>query len=639
MSDCLLRHYMELFYLFDRQNVSIKDLTAEFHCTKKTIISDIAVIMQLASQYGTAVIEDEFGFLHCQIINEMKYYELATRAIAFFYKHRNNYEEYLRRTQVILLHSLLLGVNDHESLSEKLSFSSSALRLEFKKAKQFIATYQLPNDDYFIAKDLYPEFNKRQALSSALCLVDPKVVPFHTNTEIDSFCQFINRQDTSQNLIKIRNCLKKYQVSLSKDNILKLSIYLAIQKYQIEHRQIISVLPLDISVILATQEYPVARELYNLYNQGKNSIEICSVAMLLLIYNETFELPENSHFKPIFEPFLDQIYTEILSLFNNDWNLHYDDQLYEYSLKRELSRILSKREFNVLGFKNDSIGEDEFHTTHSEDYLSNTLLSEIGMILERVLKVQIYNNDLYPIIKLIQLHLLHHQFALTPLSVLINFRSGKMQEVTALAILKKNFAFFQNITFECSFNKQKTDHSIILCDYEEKPIPGIQYLQTYNGIGPHILSELKKLCAHSLDLSASLPQQIQRQDRKEASVLLLRNALHEEYQIPLKDPFSPVREISKQFGHTYVFLYHDQDIKSDFLICGKLEKTIAIEKQTYDSYLFLVLCPSVEKLLVYASFFKDYQYHHGVKDSFFNDPTRENFRSIVMNSLQNAIVI
>ena len=93
-----------------------------------------------------------------------------------------------------------------------------------------------------------------------------------------------------------------------------------------------------------------------------------------------------------------------------------------------------------------------------------------------------------------------------------------------------------------------------------------------------------------------------------------------------KAPFSPLVEISKQFGKTYVFLHHGNDIDEDLLCCGKLNKPISIEKQTYDSYLMIVMRPSVEKLLVYASFFKDYHYHYGMKERFLAEPTVENFR-------------
>ena len=93
-------------------------------------------------------------------------------------------------------------------------------------------------------------------------------------------------------------------------------------------------MPVDVSVILTTREYPIAQELYHLHNLGENTRECCSIAMLLLMYNETFAPLENSPFTAIFEPFLDQIYTRILTLFNQEWHLNYRDQEADYLLKR-----------------------------------------------------------------------------------------------------------------------------------------------------------------------------------------------------------------------------------------------------------------------------------------------------------------
>lgn len=577
------RNYMEVFFLFDRLQMTKDGLCQEFAISLKTLNKDIDLMQRLAIKFGARLVITG-DLIECKVQDRELFFSYLNNCRVFFYRHRHNINDYKIRLAKMILVSLISGKElSNNTIAERLGYTVSNLRSEFKRLSDFYNSFGL---DHKTALDPQnKEFNRRIAIISALMYMDHRLMflEYHESSVVT----FLNElDDLDQGHIKtdIIEILKRYNIVTTKQDLSMIKNYLVISilRYSSSHTIRQADEPKDFSDVASLK---AAEEILRRQDIS-NDKEIHYLAFIIDILHKRIDNIDTHG--------LDHL---ILSYLDDKWNITITPQQ-EQMLKNEIRRLVLKNYQDFLGFQIIPLRNNPIMIYMRP--LFAKMSYDILKMIKGHLQKEIHLNACDGLMRVLNVIINEVTIPQRPIKVYIMMNSSYQD-----AAIRAQLSHIINLQIESAEATTMIDEGSIVISEDTiiKRQHDVTYLTTFQGLGLRIPEYINKRASHSYDLHVLDELKIIRHDLTIDRLDGFFNIINKNYHLALDIELFFLRNNS--YRDTIAIVLNGPLDGKDTLIFGELTKSISFDHKVYHNYMIICFAPSSIKIKLFNQLTQD----------------------------------
>lgn len=337
----LLRNYVELSYLILKNECKDDTFVYRFELSRYEYKNDIAILKEMAANYGVALLEEN-NLIRLSIIDKELYDKMYKLLYSCYYTNRYVFHDNDILIQLLISSKLLNhSCLQIEEFAENIGFSRSNLRTPVKKMRAFLKRYQIDTfgKPYHGLCAEGNEFDIRSCLSDIYVKLTPELLYMGDNSYIDEF-DYLSVYTTFGDF-----CAKHHFQFYAEDNK-ALCYYLSVTKDRQLKGYVMHHLNVEREMLEKLSEDDrlrcTAKDILEYLQIDVSEDEVLALMVVLLNSNiskqDTMNYVDALYFEEKIE-----IEENILAKLEEVYHLHIKDEVYLSALKEEISSIILKK--------------------------------------------------------------------------------------------------------------------------------------------------------------------------------------------------------------------------------------------------------------------------------------------------------